>query len=171
MTEDKRTEFAMAAVDLASVFNTALADAGVAGYSLQLTAPEGQSTGGGIQALQHVTLVHDAGRASIVVGHCNNVEKKTELRTHDQVSGQFQQRFPDAAFPVERGQYQALMQRIEEFFRNQSFEVTTARPKAAPRPQAAAPSEGGSPGVLIALVVVLLAIAAGLVYYFVFYEG
>lgn len=173
MSEDKRTEFAMAAVDLAGVFNTAFADAGVAGYSLQLTAPEGQSTGGGIQALQHITLVHEAGGVSIVVGHCNNVEKRADLRTYDHAAGLFRQRFPDAAFPVESGRYQALTDRIGEFFRNQSFQVGTARPPAAPSPQAgaAAPAKGGSSGLVYALVILALAIVAGLVYYFAFYEA
>ena len=172
MTEDKRTEFAMAAVDLAGVFNTAFADAGVAGYSLQLTAPEGQSTGGGIQALQHVTLVSETGGPSIVVANCNNVEKKADLRTYDHAAGLFQQHFAGSAFPVESGQYQALSDRIGEFFRNQSFQVGTARPPAAPAPQAnaAAPARGGSSGLVIALVILALVIAAGLVYYFGFYQ-
>jgi hypothetical protein len=165
MTEDKRTEFAMAAVDFASLFNTTFGSDDLSGHKVSLTAPEGQSTGGGVQAVQHVTL--SAEGRTIVVASCNNVEKTAELRTFDHVSQRYKQQF-NLLFPVERIKYDELKGRLIEFFKNQSMQVTTAQP---PPPQAAAPKKKNSAGLIIGLVVLLLAIGGGLAWYFLYYKS
>jgi hypothetical protein len=56
----RRTQIAMQALDFASVFNVVIGPerlAGSPGYRVEMSAPDGPSTGGGKQALQHVKLV------------------------------------------------------------------------------------------------------------------
>ena len=170
MTEDKRTEFAMAAVDFSGLFNSYFSDKSFGGYKVELTAPEGQSTGGGVQARQHITLVSPADGHTVVVGACNNFEKTAELRTYDHVSARFSQRHSGAAFPVDSGEFSVLRQNLTDFFNSQSFTLsTTAAPAAATRAPAAQAGKSSS-GLIIFVVVLLLLVAAGLVYYFGFYN-
>ena len=165
MTEQKRTEFAMAAVDFAGLFNAYFQPLDLVGYKVQLTAPEGQSTGGGVQARQNIVLVDETGGKRVVVGACNTVEKTVELRTYDQVSDRFGQHYQGTPFPAPRGEFDGLGQKFKTFFESQGFAVSTARPKAAPA-AARAPRSGGSAGWIIAIVLVVAAIAGGLVWYF-----
>jgi len=153
------------------LFNSYFADKSFEGYKVELTAPEGQSTGGGVQARQHITLVSPDDGHTVVVGACNNVEKSAELRTYDHVANRFSQRHSGAAFPVDSGHFSVLRQNLTDFFTSQSFAVTTsAAPAAAARAPAAQTGKSSS-GLIILVVVLLLLIAAGLVYYFGFYKS
>jgi hypothetical protein len=171
MDEDKRTQFAMAAVDFAEIFNQAFSKPVVPGFQLKLTAPDGQSTGGGVQALQHVTMSNLAEGFSLVVATVNNIERKAELRPFERVAKQYEERFEGRLFAVDRQQFDALQQRLSNFFKSQSMEVSQATAPApgagAARPQA---SSGSSMWIILVIVAVLLA-AAGLSYYFFLYKG
>src|SRR4051794_31262203 len=53
-------------------------------YVVELMAPEGVSTGGGKQALQHLRLrPRRQGYAIIIAGNVNPIEKFAELRTYE----------------------------------------------------------------------------------------
>ncbi|MDB4935138.1 MAG: hypothetical protein JWP87_2110 [Labilithrix sp.] len=53
-------------------------------YVVELLAPEGQTTGGGKQALQHLRLrPRRDGYAAIVAGSVNPIEKHAELRSYE----------------------------------------------------------------------------------------
>src|SRR5438105_4208852 len=72
-----QTQFAMRALGLAERFAQVCGAHGLDGdgvtYRLELAAPEGPSTGGGKQAVQHVKLVPNRG-TTIVIGQANQVE-------------------------------------------------------------------------------------------------
>lgn len=170
MTEPKQTEFAMAAVDFAGLFNSYFEPVEVAGYRVKLTAPEGPSTGGGVQARQHITLVDEAGGRTIVMGGCNSNEKKAELRVYDHVAKRFAERYDGLSFPVQRGQFDDLRQKLAQFFQGQGYSVASAQAPATPAATTAKPGGGGA-GIWIAIILLLLAIAGAAVWYFVFYQA
>ena len=170
MPDDPRTQFALAAVDFAKLFSDTFGSVNLSGFMPKLTAPSGQSTGGGVQALQHITLDNDAAGKTIVVGSCDNVSKQAELRVYDHVVGSFSRRFDGMAFPVGKAEFDDLHNRFKDFLEMQAIRVSLARPPIA-QPRAAAAPKGKSSATLWILVAVLaLAIAGGLVYYFGFYQ-
>jgi hypothetical protein len=170
MTDDPRTQFALAAVDFAQLFNDTFGSVNLSGYTPKLTTPSGQSTGGGVQALQHITLDNDAEGKTIVVGSCDNTTKQAELRVYDHVAGSFIQRFDGMVFPVGKAEFTNLHDRFKDFLEMQAIRVNLARPPVA-QPQAATAPLGKPSQVLwIAIAVLVMAIAGGLVYYLGFYQ-
>jgi hypothetical protein len=91
-----QTFHALQASDLASAFNDALKKLRIqpGDYSAELTAPEGPSTAGGVQAMQHLRLVsNQPGCPTLVAGHANHAEKRAELRTFEHLDAVHMQRF------------------------------------------------------------------------------
>ncbi len=170
MTDDPRTQFALAAVDFAKLFNDTFGSVNLSGYTPRLTSPEGQSTGGGVQSLQHITLENPAEGKTVVVGSCDNVTKQAELRVYDHVAGTFAQRFDGTAFPVGKPEYDDLHNRFKEFLKMQAIRVGLARPPVAQATAPAARKGKSSAALWILIAVVALLIAGGLVYYFGFYQ-
>src|SRR5208283_1353263 len=83
-----QTFHAIQASDLAAAMNEALRKIRIApgDYAPELMSPQGPSTAGGVQAMQHLRLVPgQAGKPTIVVGYANHAEGKAELRTYDYV--------------------------------------------------------------------------------------
>jgi hypothetical protein len=81
-----RTRLAAKFVDLASDVNDAFAEfsIGAAAWAVELTTPQGMSTGGGKQALQHLRLrPRREGYSVLVGGTVNQVEKTAELRDYE----------------------------------------------------------------------------------------
>jgi hypothetical protein len=169
MAEEKRTAFAMAAVDFAGSFNTYFGEQPVMGYQISLTAPVGQSTGGGVQARQHITLTNPVDGQSQVVGACNTAQRTAELRGYDYVAAQFQERFGQA-FPIPQGEYASLMQKFQGFCDAQQIAWKMVEGPKASASGAPAKKSGGSVGLIIGIVVVVLVIAGGLVYWFGFHQ-
>ncbi|MSP63107.1 MAG: hypothetical protein EXR72_22770 [Myxococcales bacterium] len=123
MAEQKRTMIAMQAVGLAEKFAIALGQEEITtgnkvitvNFHLVLTAPEGPSTGGGKQAVQHINLVPDKGPA-IVVGSVNQVEKTVELRTYDYIGNLHAQRYKGETMPFPPTDYLPLFKKMQRFF-------------------------------------------------------
>lgn len=165
MADDlKRTQFAMQALSLAETFNMMLADVRVRGpitYRVELSAPDGPSTGGGKQALQHVKLVPEGGGATIVAGSANQVENWAELRSFEHLAALHAQRFKGAEIPLNRVQYNDLLGKLRQFFDDKgcSVRLAAAAPAAA-APAAATPAGGGLSGTTIIAALVLLAVIA-----------
>jgi hypothetical protein len=135
MGESKHTMFASKAVGLAEMFNYAMAKHRLDGpvvYVAQLSAPDGPSTEGGKQALQHVKLVPEGGGPTLVIGSAHLVDQTAELRTYAAVDDMHRQRFKGSPFPAEPEAYDALLERIQGFFDDREFRVSTA--ETAPRP-------------------------------------
>ncbi|HEY3357228.1 MAG TPA: hypothetical protein VGQ83_28520 [Polyangia bacterium] len=162
MAEEKRTAFAMQALGFAELFALQVGSHRVEGpvsFRVELAAPEGQSTLGGRQALQHIRLVPDGGGPVTVPGWANSVEKTAELRTYEHVAALHAQRFHGAPLPCDRAQYDALLARMEQFFREAGLAVTFAGPPAgltAPMAAAPAPAKSSSTGVLVAILAVVV---------------
>jgi hypothetical protein len=130
-----RTHFALKALSLADLFNVAVGGEPVSGYRVELVAPDGPSTGGGRQAVQHVRLVA-GGAATITVGAANPVAGTAELRTWEHLRSLHAQRFAGASLPIDRAAYNQLLERMRAFFGDQEMNVVLVElaPDGAPPP-------------------------------------
>jgi hypothetical protein len=158
---ENRTQFAIKALTLAETFNMTLGQERVKGpinYRVELSAPDGMSTAGGKQATQHVKLVPEGGGATVVAGSANQAESWAELRSFEHLQILHAQRFKGAEVPVNRVQYNELLQKIRQFFGERGLAVRVA---ALPRPGDAAPPEPrGASGTLVILFILVAALAS-----------
>ena len=172
MSDPKRTAFAMQALGLAETFNLMLQAERVKGpvsYRVELSAPDGMSTAGGKQATQHVKLIPEGGGTTIVAGSANQAEKWAELRTFEHLKLLHAQRFKGAEIPLNRVQYNELLEKLKGFFAQHggcTVRVAEA-PREASAPAAAAPARPAPTGAIIIaiILVVALAAAAGVTWY------
>jgi hypothetical protein len=139
MAQAKHTMFAGMAVGLAELFKHSVGKKRLEGttgvsYSVELSAPDGPSTAGGKQAVQHVKLVPEHGGPTLLIGTANAVEKIAELRTFKQVDEMHRQRFKGAPFDADLGQYEALVDACKAFFTEYKYQVTLLDYTPAPSP-------------------------------------
>src|SRR3954462_7620670 len=117
----------MRALGFAELFHIKTADrkgAGPAAYRVEMSAPDGPSTGGGKQAVQHIKLVPEVeGDAVIVAGSANQLEKSAEIRTYEYLADLHAQRFKGAAIPLDRARYGELVKRMQAFLTDQGLRV------------------------------------------------
>jgi hypothetical protein len=104
----------------------------------ELSAPEGESTEGGKQALQHIKLVAKDGGATIVIGHVNTVQKKAEINTYGRTQGILSARFGSAGL-IDAGEYAALVEAMQALFSERGMLVVMMEDR--PVGAAAAPGE------------------------------
>jgi len=154
----KRTAFAAHAATLADEFEGALMGHTVGAHRLEMTAPEG-STGGGVQALQHIRLVPGdeapPGTRTYVVGNANRATKMAELRPLDYVDQVSLQRFGERT-GFDEAQYGACMAEAARFLSTWGLTVTrVAAPPAAGGPKK---KPGVSRLVLVAIIIWTVAI-------------
>jgi hypothetical protein len=133
-----QTYHAIQASDLAAAFNDALKRVRIVpgDYIVELTAPEGPSTGGGVQALQHIRIVpRQPGHATIVVGHANHAEEWAELRTYEHLDSVYRQRFK-RPLAIDRGQYEDFVQLAKQILEALHLEtaIVGPPPEEAPPP-------------------------------------
>jgi hypothetical protein len=157
MPEENRTQFTMKAMSFADYFNVRVGDQKVSGpvsYRVQMAAPDGLSTGGGKQAVQHIKLVPDdgKGKAVIVAGAANQIEKTAEVRTFEHLAQLHAQRFKGQRIPLDRVQYGALVRRMQAFFAENGLQVVLVEAAAATEAPPAS-SSAGLVGFVIALFV------------------
>jgi hypothetical protein len=141
-------------------------------FRVELSAPDGPSTAGGKQALQHVKLIPRDGGRAIVIGSADTTRSLAEIRTFDHIAALYAQRFRGAPIPVEAGRYNELGEKLANFFRSMRMQVrfTELEPSksSAPAPLARAANEDDAPtrrggwlmalgGVALALLVVVTA--------------
>lgn len=153
-----QTQFSVRANDLAESFRGTVGRmrVGPHGFTPDMTAPEGPSTGGGVQALQHLRLLPpQPNMPTLVIGHLNQREGTAELRTLDYVDAICRERFRQGA-PLDPGQYTALLQSMQGFLMACGMRVAFAGPPpdllarlAAPTPSMAPQKSGG--GLLVGL--------------------
>jgi hypothetical protein len=140
MQERKHTAFAMQALDLAEAFRYMLGphtlqSEGVT-YVPELSAPDGPSTGGGVQSLQHLKLVaRDGGAATLVVGNASQVERMARLRPFALFARQYRARFRSDC-PLDPGDYQRLLDASRSFFEAQGLRVELESAQDEPGEQA-----------------------------------
>jgi|tagenome__1003787_1003787.scaffolds.fasta_scaffold20381739_1 hypothetical protein len=144
MAEVKHTMFAGMAFGLAELFKHSVGKKRLSGpvpYGVELSAPDGPSTAGGKQALQHVKLVPEQGGPTLLIGTANAVDKTAELRTFKHVDEMHRQRFKGIPFEADPTQYDDLIAAARAFFADYKYTVTiTEAPPKPVAPQAAAPS-------------------------------
>jgi len=161
-----QTIHAIQASDLAAAMNEALKKVRIppGDYAPELMAPQGPSTAGGIQAMQHLRLVAgQPGLPTLVVGYANHAEGKAELRTYEYVDAVHRQRF-HGPVSLDRAQYGAFLDFAKYVFSALSLQTTVVGPPADFDPEGtAAPKNGRTPKTMAVLVVtaVLAALAFG----------
>ena len=151
-----QTQFSVRATDLAESFRTTVGRyrVGPYGFAPDMTAPEGPSTGGGVQAMQHLKLMPpQPNLPTLVVGHLNQRDGTAELRTLEHVDAICRERFKQGA-PLDPGQYAQFLQAAQAFLQACGLRVAFAGPPrellaklAAPTPSIgpAQTQERGSP--------------------------
>jgi hypothetical protein len=167
MRDENRTHHAIRALTLADTFNVTLKNERVRGpitYRVELSAPEGMSTGGGKQATQHIKLIPEGGGDTVVAGSANQVEQWAELRTFEHLQILHAQRYKGADLPVNRVQYNELLGKLQRFFNDLGMHVRRARMPSGGVPMS---RSGGISGMLVVAVVLVaaLASAAGVAWY------
>ena len=167
---DLRTRFAVRALDFAETFNAGLGALSLqpGAYQPQLTTPDGPSTGGGVQAVQHVRLIAARqGFPAILVGSANQRSGTAELRSYEYIEAVHRQRW-QRPVPLDRSDYEDFLHAAKNFFESNQLLVTIAGPEgarprrleadAAPSPAAASGSSAIVTGVVVGLVIGGLAI-------------
>ncbi len=130
-----RTRFAVRALDFAETFNAGLGALSLkpGAYQPQLTTPEGPSTGGGVQAVQHVRLIPARqGFPSILVGSANQRSGTAELRSFEYVADVHRERWKRPV-PLDRNDYEDFLNSMKNFFESNQLVVTIADPGSGPR--------------------------------------
>ena len=147
---DRVTQIAMKAFTLADLFKIAFSEplTGPVVHRLEMATPEGPSTGGGKQAVQHLKLVPvDGNGATIVIGSANQMANSCDLRSFDYLRNMHAQRFKGARVPLDPVAYRELIARMSSFFsdRGMAVVIQAATPLAsAPAPTAAESSHSAS---------------------------
>lgn len=122
----KYTAVAARALSLVELFDARFKNGlpGPVAFKVELSAPDGPSTGGGKQALQHVTLVPQGGGPSIVIGSADSSKEIAEFRTFEHLAALYAQRFKGAPIPIEAARYQELAHALANFFRSMQMNVS-----------------------------------------------
>ena len=95
-------------------------------FKVELSAPDGPSTAGGKQALQHIKLIPEGGGLAVVIGSANTTGNVAEIRTYEHVAELYAQRYRGAKIPVDVTRYYELGQALATFFRAMRMSVTFA---------------------------------------------
>ena len=133
------TAVAGKALGMAEVFGNILSEP-FPGWSAEAAEPMGPSTGGGKQALQHLSLVSPQG-SRLAIGTIDWPQNRATLRTHAAVDSMHQQRYRKP-FPVSAADYQRFVDRVTSLLRSVNIPVTMlstpvqATPGLAPQPAA-----------------------------------
>ena len=122
--KQKYTLVAAKAVSLAELFATRFGPGldGPVHFSVELSAPDGPSTGGGKQALQHIKLIPHGGGMAVVIGSADTALGTAEVRTFEHVAALYAQRFHGAPLPVDPTRYAQLSQALAGFFTEMSLQ-------------------------------------------------
>jgi hypothetical protein len=123
--EALRTRVANQAASLAETVNDGFEDfhMGAGDYVVELSVPEGPSTGGGTQARQNIQLVpRRKGYALVIAGTVDPVTSTCEVRTFEHVAMLYEQRYKQ---PLE-----ISGEEYEQFLRKADVVLNLARVKA-----------------------------------------
>jgi hypothetical protein len=154
-----RTKFAARAATLADQFQNALDDCPVGEHRGEMTAPEA-STGGGVQALQHIRLVPpNASGRTYVVGRANRGERAAELRTLEYVDQVSVERFGEKS-GLDPQQYAAFIVAAAQFL--EMFGLVVTHASAPVRPGARPVGLSQSTLIVWAVALLVLGVALGI---------
>jgi hypothetical protein len=158
-----QTQFSVRATDLAESFRSTVGRyrIGPHGYLPDMTAPEGPSTGGGVQAMQHLRLLPpQANMPTLVIGNLNQRDGTAELRTLEHVDAICRDRFKQGA-PLDPGQYGQFLQAAQGFLAACGLRVAFSGPPRELLARLAAPTASMAPpksntGMIVGLVLTFL---------------
>lgn len=133
MAQMQRTMIAAQAVGLADYFKFLVGNKHKlsTGHMAELSAPEGESTAGGKQALQHIKLVAQQGGATIVIGHVHTVDKTAEINTYAKTQSVLTARFGDSDL-IDPKEYAGLVQAMQALFTERGMMVVMREGSATP---------------------------------------
>jgi hypothetical protein len=171
-----RTEFSMRAHNMSEIFRAHYVNFRIGGavqYAIDLSAPEGPSTGGGAHAVQHLRLIPAAGVTAqtpiLPLGTVAQTTLTAQLRTYDHVGQTLANRVRGAQLAFAREPYDGLMGEIRAFLTGMGFNVTVEVPRMLSGPVArpTAAATGATSPWLWVVAVLALAVAAGVTLVFV----
>ena len=149
MEDGKFTMYAGKSVALAEVFKYTVGKDPFVGPTvcrLELSAPSEESTDGGRLAVQHVSIVPEAGGPSTLIATVYQVEQRAEGRQYETVAEAYQKRFHASTFPVSPGQFDEMTRKLKDFFKQFGFKFEMA-PLQAMRPSVPVPRATGDAAV------------------------
>jgi hypothetical protein len=164
-----QTSYSVRATDLAESFRSTLGrlTVGPYGYTPDMTAPEGVSTGGGVQAMQHLRLLPpQPNMPTLVVGHVIPRDGTAELRSLEHVDAICRERFKQGA-PLDPAAYASFLQHAHAFLGAYGMRVGLAGPPAelmaslSGLTPSTAPPRSRAGQVLAVMAIVLMAGALG----------
>ncbi len=145
MPEAPRTMFAQKALDFAQLFAVSFSEqqvvSGKNSYQIQMSSPEGPSTGGGVQGVQHITLKPKAGGEALVVGSANRTAMTAQLRTFELLRDIHARRSPGVDFGLDAEIYKDVYAKLSDFLKNQGMKLTEEDVAAAAADVAAGSSK------------------------------
>jgi hypothetical protein len=157
--EALRTRVANQAASLAETVTEGFEDfhMGAGDYVVELTTPEGPSTGGGAQALQHLRLVpRRKGYAVVVAGQVNPVIGRGELRTFEHVSLRHYVRFRKP-LEITGEEYEAFLKKADVVMNLARIKTTRSGPSPGLVAQRKAMRTVSLPALFLFVLVTLLA--------------
>jgi hypothetical protein len=163
MSDVSRTKFAMQALSLADMFNALMNEEPIGSYRVELAAPDGPSTGGGKQAVQHIRLLSDHS-PTITAGSANSVAKRAELRSYENLAQAHAQRFKGEALALDRLAYNKALDKMRKIFAQQRMSVVLIDVAAVPMVPTLAEKSSSSALVLSLFAIVLIGL--GLAFFF-----
>jgi hypothetical protein len=159
-----RTKFALRALDLGDVFNAQFADFVLAGRvkrHVTLSVPEGQSTAGGTQANQSISLVaEDPAAGTLVAGTVNSPLLTAELRGFPYVNETHRLRY-HRPLDIPAGAYQQFLTRAETVLKANGFTVTVVNQLPDSARRRYQPAKPASSSATIWVIFALLLLAGG----------
>jgi hypothetical protein len=157
--EALRTRVANQAASLAEAVTDGFEDfqMGAAGWTVELTVPEGPSTQGGKAALQHIRLVpRRKGYATVVVGTVNPVTSVGELRTYEHIALLHETRF-NRPLEITPEEYVEFLKKADVILNLARVKATRSPPPPELLAQIAASKKISRPMLVIFFAVIVLA--------------
>lgn len=170
MENVRYTQVAAKAVSLAELFDARFEHGldGPVRFRVEMSAPDGPSTAGGKQALQHIRLLPDGGGPAIVIGSANTTRQTAEIRTFEHVAELFAQRFKGGRVPIDVARYRELAQGLAAFFRAMKMTVTFSELEAPTRVIVTGRSDAGRVAAAVVVGVIVAVAVLAMAYYLIF---
>lgn len=157
--EDLRTRIANQAASLAEAVTEGFEDfhIGAGDYVVELSVPEGPSTGGGRQARQNLRLVpRRPGYAAVIAGVVDPVVSTAELRQHEHVALLHELRYKQP-LEITPEEYQSFLGKAQVVLNLARIRATIVAVPAELRAQKKATQKLSVPMLAVFLIVMILA--------------
>jgi hypothetical protein len=126
-----QTEYSRTATQFAERYRMVLGPVRVGphAYAPDMTKPEGPSTGGGVQSLQHLLLKPtDKGLPTLVIGHADVKAGTAELHTYARADALFRSRSEHGTTALDPADYGRFLETARSYFAACGMRVTISAP-------------------------------------------